>query len=116
MLQYRFILIILFGFLFIPGQVTACGINTVPVSESGYKAEFSKKEYCNGCEGCNSRQNRKNCTEQCKCLSCCTTTLLPDSQNLSFEKKMYYNRSSFINPEYNISKGFLFIWLTPKIG
>lgn len=116
MLQYRFILIILLGFFFIPGQVTACGINIVSVSESGYRAGLSEKEYCNGCEGCNSRQDRQNCTEQCKCLTCCTTTLLPDLQSFSFEKAMYDNKSSFIDPEYNISKGFLFIWLTPKIG
>jgi len=116
MLQYQYILIILLGFLFTPGQVSACGKNIIPVSESGYKAELSEKEYCSGCEGCNSQQNRQNCTEQCKCLTCCITTLLPDSQNFSFEKTMYYNKSSFINPEYTISKGFLFTWLTPKIG
>lgn len=116
MLQYRFIIIILLGFLFIPGQFSACDINIVPVSEADYKTGLSEKEYCNGCEGCNSQRDRQSCTEQCKCLSCCTTTLLPDSQNFSFEKTMYYNRSSFINPEYTISKGFLFIWLTPKIS
>ena len=43
MLQYRFIIIILLGFLFIPGQFSACDINIVPVSEAGYKTGLSEK-------------------------------------------------------------------------
>lgn len=116
MLQYRYILIILLGFIFIPGSVFACGKKTYTPQETSCKTSISVAENCNGYRNCVPKKEHHNCGEQCHCLSCCTTSLLPDIQSFKFETHTHFNKSSFIFIKSNIFKGFLSVWLIPKIG
>ncbi|HFK5506761.1 hypothetical protein [Elizabethkingia anophelis] len=116
MLQYRYTLIILLGFIFIPGFVFACGKKVFSSQETSCKTSISVAENCNGCLNCVPKKEHHNCGEQCHCLSCCTTSLLPDIQSFTFETHTHFNKSSFIFTKSNIFKGFLSVWLIPKIG
>lgn len=115
-----FVIIVMLGFFLIPSTAFACGTET---KKSCCKEEIAAKAEKNDC--CKNKQS-KNQDEDCggKCgNSNCTTSITQfnlvgftelefNTNFFDFEnknQKFYYN-------ETNISSGFYFVWLPPKIN
>jgi hypothetical protein len=122
MFQHRYILIfILLGFLFIPKQVYACGMKSSSIEKIRCEINISKSIKKDTCKVCGSKREGSNCHGKCKdplckCPSSKTSLTLFSQQDFNFLKLSLFIRTSFSPYETNISKGFLSIWLIPKIG
>ena len=119
MYQHKYILIfILLVFLFIPKQMYACGVKP-SIEKSKCEINISKSTKKDHCWLCGSKKD--NCHGKCKdpfckCPSLNSNLTIFSVQDFNFLKSFASIYTSFPLYETNISKGFLSIWLIPKIG
>lgn len=118
MFQHKYIFFfILFGFLLIPKQMYACDLKISPKKSSACESRTVKSVSKHHCHFCGSKTCDGKCKDPlCKCPVSNVTPTLVNRQDLKFLKLEDFNFISFSSYETPVSKGFLSIWLIPKIG
>lgn len=126
MKKLHLLLIVVFGFLLIPGNAFACGSSCGnKIEKHPCKKESTSKRQKNDCCDSNNHSKSKNhsgCGGKCGHAKCgCTivtngftTTITVNFNNNNFdfstEKQQFSNTKTFI------SSGFYSLWLIPKIS
>ena|ERR1700750_95526 len=118
MFQHKYIFIfILLGFLLMPKQIYACDLKFSPAKSSSCETKTVKAGKKHHCEFCGSKTcNGKYNSPLCKCPVSNLNPTIFNKHDFNFLKLKNFNFISFSPYETAISKGFLSIWLIPKIG
>lgn len=120
--KFYIIVIVLFGFLLIPGSSFACENNSTKHSSAREVSTKMNKDDCckngnhsktNNPEGCEGKYNHSKCS----CISSCNTSI--SINELKFNSTIFNfssEKQKFYNYETSISSGFYSLWLIPKIS
>ncbi len=123
MKKFHILLIVLFGFLLMPSAVSACG-NHSEKSSCCNKETTSKtdKDDCCKNDSHSKNKNHDGCGGKCghsKCGCSFTTTAFSSTFEVNIKNNVFdfsYQKQKFYNSETNLSSGFHFLWLIPKIS
>lgn len=122
MKKYHFIVIILLGMFLMPTITYACG--GCSEKQTSKKELSSKKEKDNCCDS-DSHSKSKNhdgCGGKCghtKCVCPSGVVGFTISPELTFKNNIFdfsFEKQKFFNTETQVSSGFYFLWLIPKIS
>lgn len=115
-----FTLILMLGFFLIPASTYACETKT---EKSCCKKETSSKTEKKDC--CKDKQSKgqgKNCGGKCGHSNCTTSTVqlsIVASNEIEFKTNLFNfatKKQKIYHYETDISSGFYFVWLPPKIN
>ena len=111
------IIMLTLGFFLMPTLTYACGTKT---EKSCCKKEIAEKKAC--CKDKQSKGQDKECGGKCGHSNCTTSTLqwsLVALYEIEFKTNLFdfaTRKQKCYHNETNISSGFYFVWLPPKIN
>jgi hypothetical protein len=121
MINKHFILffLLLVGFLFIPTNSYACESKSVKTEKECCKKNTSDRKCCSKNK---SGSKQKGCSGKCGHSNCTVTSSFGSMafpNHFQFEIKtfgFYLKQTKFIYTNYNLSSGYVSLWLIPKIS
>lgn len=120
--KFYIIVIVLFGFLLIPGSTFACENNSTKHSSVRETSTKMDKDDCCKNENHSKTNNHDGCGEKCShskcsCISSCNSSISINELKLNSNIFNFSSeRQKFHNYETSISSGFYSLWLIPKIS